>query len=89
MTDVAEPTPDRIAQKYAVALAIIDHLLAIHESLLDAVRAGGRYSDALLRYQEHGVRGQMIPPTDELEQLFKAWHDQGHAAIALAEGRDG
>ncbi len=62
------------------------HLIAAVPELLDAVRAGLRYSNALQRYQEHGVRGQLIPGTDELEQLFKDWHDQGHAAIAKAMG---
>jgi hypothetical protein len=60
------------------------HLIAAAPDLLEAVRAGGRYSDALQRYQAHGVRGQMIPGTDELEHLFKDWHDKGHAAIAKA-----
>jgi hypothetical protein len=54
--------------------------------LLEAVRAGGRYSDALKRYQDQGASGQMIPGTDDLEALFIDWHEKGHAAIAKAEG---
>src|SRR5258706_14863328 len=46
-------------------------LIAAAPELLEAVRAGGRYSDALKRYQDHGVRGPaMIPGTDELEALL-------------------
>lgn len=63
------------------------YLIAAAPDLLEAVRAGGRYSDALKRYQDHGVSGGMIPGTDELEELFMDWHDKGHAAIAKAEGR--
>jgi hypothetical protein len=65
----------------------LDPVTAAAPDLLEAVRAGGRYSDALRRYQEHGVRGGMIPGTDELERLFLDWHDKGHAAVAKAEGR--
>lgn len=67
-----------------VATATDAQLMAAAPELLEAVRAGGRYSDALQRYQEHGVRGAVIPGTDELERLFKDWHDKGHAAIAKA-----
>ena len=62
-------------------------LIASAPELLEAVRAGGRYSEALRRYQGHGVRGEVIPGTDELERLFMDWHDKGHAALAKAEGR--
>ncbi len=62
-------------------------LLAAAPDLLEAVRAGGRYSDALRVYQGHGVRGAVIPGTDELDRLFMDWHDKGHAALEKAEGR--
>jgi hypothetical protein len=61
-------------------------LIAAAPDLLEAVRAGGRYSDALRRYQDNGVNGGVIPGTDELDALFMDWHDKGHAAIAKAEG---
>jgi hypothetical protein len=84
---MAEPTRDQIAHDYALALVVIDGLRVLNAELLEAVRAGGRYSDALRRYQGHGVRGQMIPGTDELERLFMDWHDKGHAALDKAEGQ--
>ena len=62
-------------------------LIAAAPDLLEAVRAGGRYSDALRRYQDNGVSGQVVPGTDELDALFMEWHDKGHAAIDKAEGR--
>ncbi len=62
-------------------------LITAAPELLEAVRAGGRYSDALQRYQENGVRGRMVPGTAELEHLFKDWHDKGHAAIDKAMGQ--
>ena len=89
------PLPDDYPAMWLIAETVSDEpedapnaqLIAAAPDLLEAVRAGGRYSDALLRYQEHGVRGQLVPPTDELERLFLEWHDKGHAAIAKAEGR--
>jgi hypothetical protein len=64
-----------------------DPVAAAAPELLQAVLAGGRYCDALKRYQDHGVSGAMIPSTDELEALFKDWYDKGRAANAKAEGR--
>ncbi len=78
----------RLDEHAAIAIQTANaRLIAAAPDLLEAVRAGGRYSDALMRYQEHGVRGQMIPGTDELERLFREWHDQGHAALEKAEGQ--
>ena len=75
------PWPARIVESNANA-----RLIAAAPDLLEAVRAGGRYSDALRRYQDQGVRGQVIPGTDELDRLFMEWHDIGHAALDKATG---
>ena len=62
-------------------------LIAAAPELLEACRAGGRYSDALRAYQDRGVRGTMVDGTDDLDRLFMDWHDKAHAAVAKADGR--
>lgn len=55
--------------------------------LLETVRAGMRYSDALKRFQDVGITG-LIDGTDELERLFIDWHDKAHAVMDRIEGRE-
>lgn len=62
-------------------------LFAAALDLFEAAVAGARYSNALKRLQETGNGGQMVPATDELENLFMDWHDKTHAAIAKVEGK--
>jgi hypothetical protein len=84
-THIATASTYDVGEREACANA---RLIAAAPDLLEAVRAGGRYSDALRRYQGHGVRGETIPGTDDLERLFRDWHDKGHAALAKVEGRE-
>jgi hypothetical protein len=65
--------------------ALVDRLREERADLLEAVRAGGRYAEALMSFQNQGLNGQM--GTDELERLFMDWYEKGGAAIAKAEGR--
>lgn len=61
-------------------------LIAAAPELLECAQAGGRYSDALKKYQDDGKFGVSVT-SKELDRLFEDWHDKTHAAIAKAEGR--
>jgi hypothetical protein len=51
------------------------------QALLEACRAGARYSNYLKRLQDAGHAG-MIVEGPELETLFQDWHDKTHAVLA-------
>lgn len=56
------------------------------KDMFAACEAGGRYSDALMKYQRDGAAGTTVDGTPELERLFADWHEKTHAAIAKAKG---